>query len=180
MRLRPDETSVQSPRLPPPTLQLGVALATVLGSAPALTMGLRIETGLVWRHFALLLEGRADLPGYADVAREARVGTTLVAAALLPCARFETFYGCALFSGGAVLAEGQGFSPSRSEWVPYAGLGARVGLDFPLQSHFVVRTLAELQAPLTRVVLADPVSDTRYWSAPPVHGALGVGFLALF
>ena len=183
----PPPVTEQPPSVPPkvtssrPRIRLGARAAVAFGSAPVATAAFSADVGVGWEHFSISLEGRADVPVTAAVATGARLRTSLLGASLVPCGHYRWFAGCALFSVGALHAEGAGLAHPAGGSAVLLGAGVRAGLEWPLP---FVPVLA-LRASADAVVNVHPINAARIdgrevWRTPPFAGLLGGGLVARF
>ncbi|HEY3448467.1 MAG TPA: hypothetical protein VGK67_19080 [Myxococcales bacterium] len=162
----------------PVEASIHVGVVAGLGSAPGVVAAgaaLGAEAGAGW--FRMGLEGRADLPssgGYAG----GRLGTSLLMASLVPCARVGLAGICALVSGGALLASASDIPGARGSTTAYVDVGARATFDIALHGPLWLRFQGDLRVPLARTTLR--VGGGIAWSMPVVGGSLGLtGLLKL-
>ena len=168
--------STSSPRGP----LSGLATAGMVGSlgaAPSPAVGVAIGAALRAGSWSLGLEGRADFPTSKGLrAGEARTG--LLAASLLPCAHLGVAAFCALGTAGALRASGHGLVDARQVTLPYAAVGARLALAFPVSPRWSVRFHGDVTAPLTESKVV--VDGDVVWTSPILSAALGLGVAANF
>jgi hypothetical protein len=110
------------------------------------------RVGFALRRWSLAIELRGDLPGSADV-DGGRVSASTMAAFLVPCLFHRIVAFCAIGGAGGQEVAGSGFLASKSSWVPYAALGARIELELPVSAVMAVLIHVDVMAPLTRAEL---------------------------
>lgn len=146
-----DPVAPAKPR--PLASQVGAAVVGGIGTAPSRTFGLAAGVGMRGGNLSLELEGRADLPALTSL-RVGEASTALLVASLVPCAHFGKVATCALVSAGALRAAGHGLVESRTVTLPYASVGARLALAFPLSARLSLALHGDLTAPFTTSKLA--------------------------
>jgi hypothetical protein len=164
-----------SPR--PLASQVGAGVVGGLGAAPSRTLGLAVGVAVRSGDWSLGLEGRADLPASTSL-RAGEASTALLVASLVPCAHVGLVATCALVTAGALRAAGHGLVESRTVTLPYAAVGARVGLAIPLTGRLSLALHGDVTAPLTKSTLQ--VDGTAVWTSPILSAALGLGVAAIF
>ena len=158
----------------------GLALAGVVGSlgaAPSPAVGVVIGAALRAGGWSLGLEGRADLPASKGL-RAGEATTGLLAASLVPCAHLGVAAVCALGTAGALRASGHGLVDARQVTLPYAAVGARLALAFPVSPRWSARLHGDVTAPLTESKVV--VDGDVVWTSPILSAALGLGVAANF
>jgi hypothetical protein len=181
-----DDAAGVAPRLPPPVPDpvpvgssqpvrfrghLGAHLA--LGSAPAVAVGAALAGGIRWRAFSIVLEARADLPASSRAA-SGGIETSLLLAALVPCAHIAFAFGCLEVAGGVLRAEGVNLADAQRVTSPSAWVGGQVGVELPRDGPVRFRGGIAVTAALTRtsLVLGD---GTLAWRTHPVSARLFAG-----
>ena len=128
------------------------------------------------------LEGRVDLPGYDDIAgvKDGRVGTTLMAASVLPCFHRRWLAVCGVFTAGAIRGQSRGLVPPRIKTLPYLAGGVRVGAEIDLSPTFSLRLYGDMVVPVPVTFEEDPPGQLVFWTTPVINGALGLALAAGF
>jgi hypothetical protein len=169
-------TSPPSPG-PPLTPWLAAALLGAAGSAPAPNVGLLLSGGAAGSLLSLGVEARADLP--ADKAlRAGEASAYLLVGSLVPCVHLGRAALCALGTAGARRVAGHGLVHQRSATLTYVGIGARIGVGFPVGDRLSLTLHGDATAPLTRNHLT--VDDQVVWTSPAVAVALALGLHVRF
>ncbi|MGZ3439103.1 MAG: hypothetical protein ACXVDD_06295 [Polyangia bacterium] len=133
-------------------LRVAFGVQGTVAAAPGPTFGFMGRVGFALRRWSLAIELRGDLPGSADV-DGGRVSASTMAAFLVPCLFHRIVAFCAIGGAGGQEVAGSGFLASRSSWVPYGALGARIELELPVSSVLAVLIHVDVMAPLTRAEL---------------------------
>ncbi len=184
LRARREPATAQAP-IPPPAppppeapasaplrLRLEADLLLALGAAPDLSFGGALRGALRFTSIAVTLEARADVPASTPFER-GRVGSSLLALAAGGCYCWRYVHACALVSGGAVRAFGEGFPEASVRWQPYLAAGPRALVQVPLGGPLYLQAHADVLFPFLRSALL--IGTIEAWRMPPVSGALGVG-----
>jgi hypothetical protein len=146
-----------------------------LRTAPSPSLGVSFGGGLRGELLSLGLEVRADLPASKSL-RVGRLGTSLVTASLVPCVRFTYVGFCALASAGMLRASGDGLDQEKTLSLPYAALGGRIALAYPMGPRWSLLLHGDALAPLTETTLT--VDGSPVWSSSALVFALGLGAAA--
>ena len=148
-----------------------------IGSAPADALGFEVQVGARRGEFSLALEGRADLAASTPAAT-GTIDATLLAASLVPCARWRSFAACALATAGVLRAAGHGLVDARQSQDPWVALGARLAAELPIHGTLALIAHADAVAPLVQTQLK--VGGAPLWTTPAVAFAGGVGLAVAF
>jgi hypothetical protein len=142
-----------------------------LGSAPSAAFGLVLGVRVKWTLFSFGTEVRFDVnaPGTSGLGN---FTTSLLTGTLLPCLHKGPFGVCAMVSGGALRAAGEGVSGSQRVTLPSWGLGARIQAEFMVPAGFFVLGHLDVLSALVRASLL--IGTTEVWVTPPVNGSLGL------
>lgn len=179
-----------APPLPPVVrVQLGAGGLVVLGTAPNPSAGFAGFVGLRFPRllpaFGFTLEGRADLGASGGVVALARgaaqARASFAGGSVAPCLHGRWFFGCGVFTIGAVRGSaGEAYAPAEQAAL-FAGLGGRVGAEIMFvegRPSFGVRLAVDGLFTLVRPeVYADA---ERIWQAPSASGSAGVYLVTLF
>ena len=127
------------------------------------------------------LEGRVDLPGYDDIdgVKDGRVGTTLMAASVLPCFHRRWLAVCGVLTAGAIRGQSRKMIPPKIEHLPYLAGGVRVGAEIDLSTTFSLRVYGDLAMPVP-VTFGDDPGQQVLWTTPVINGGLGLALSAGF
>jgi hypothetical protein len=132
------------------------------------------RVGFTLRRFSIAAELRGDLPGTGDV-DGGRVSASTMAAFVVPCVSHRVVAFCVLGGGGGQEVAGSGYLLSRSSWVPYAAVGARIELELAVTSIVSVLLHVDLMAPLTRAELyVGTERPQRVYRSAPVSSSFGI------
>jgi hypothetical protein len=155
-----------------PIWEVQAGAAVSFGVAPTTAAwGFVLGAAARWPWLSAGLEGRADLPATGPAA-SGQARTSLIFASFVPCARLWYFGACAIFSGGALRAEGVDLPDSRQYTSAYLALGARLTGELELGRYFALRAQVELRTPVVRTTLT--VAGDPVWTEPPIAGSLGI------
>ena len=161
------------PKPEPPSAPLrahaGLSLLGCVGCAPSVNTGGAVFFGIAKGRFGIDVEARGDLPASAQAPSGRQVDSALVLGELFPHARFGPVRAGILGAAGALFGDSEG-QRQVSTW---AAAGARLGLEWPTESMFFVRTTLDGLFVLSRVSLR--VDGRELWSTPVLVGALGLG-----
>lgn len=173
------------PVCPPPPrspvrFRVGAGLQVGVGAVPSLaSLGVTAQVELRYRAFSLGIEGRVDpRVGSASAPTGGGVGATLIAAALVPCARWRFLGFCALLELGALQGTGVDIASTYLGTTLYAAAGIRLAGTIPLRSWLALELHLDGLTPLTYTTLS--LDGGEVWATPPVSGALGVNLQVLF
>jgi hypothetical protein len=175
----PDETVPPPPPLSP-RVRLGLGAGTVAsaGYAPGPGIGFTAFARARLGDASLTVEGRADLPSGTDVSAGARVESSLLAVALLPCGHAGVVFGCARGSLGRLRAAGLDVTEPGSTGALWAAVGVRAGIELPIAGVFALRVHADGDVLVTRYVLR--IGGTTRFRYPAAAGGIGLALAAAF
>jgi hypothetical protein len=128
-----------------PRFVAGAGGHVAFGSAPAVSLGVRVSAEAATTRWSLALEGRYDLPASALAIQDATARTSLVGGALVPCLRTRSTWGCAVVLLSRI--EGDAARPGEprvSDAAFFLGLGARIAAHVGLPHQFAIRFTAEV------------------------------------
>jgi hypothetical protein len=167
--------SAQSPSL---ALGAGVAGHAALGVGPGVGAGGALFG--VGRSGAWSLSVEARLDGLTKLSFDSggNATTSLLAGVLAPCRHFERVRACALALAGSIQASSHDVTLPDSDAAPYAALGARLGLDWPLSRTVFLES--RFDGLLTLLPVDIELGGETVWSSPFGSAALGVGAFGLF
>jgi hypothetical protein len=172
----PSPPAPAPPAAPPPPVPtdvvLGAGAALVAGLSPGAAAAFRVSAELRRPAFAIGIEGLASLPSQVS-AGGGQVSASVLAAALVPCARWHWTSGCALIQAGEIDGGSSGLDNPRQAHTPYVAVGARAQLDIPVHPLVTCRVTADLLAQLVQTTLT--VGTTPAWTSSPVGGGLALG-----
>ena len=155
-------------------LRVAFGVQGTVDAAPGPTFGFMGRVGFGARRWLAAIELRGDLPGSADV-DGGRVSASTMAAFLVPCVYHHIVAFCALGGGGGQEVAGSGYLSSRSSWVPYAAVGARVEVELPVSAAMSVLIHVDVMAPLTRTELyVGTERPQRVYRSSPISNSFGV------
>jgi hypothetical protein len=155
-------------------LRVAFGVQGTVAAAPGPTIGFMGRVGFALRRWSLAIELRGDLPGSADV-DGGRVSASTMAAFLVPCVFHRIVAFCAVGGAGGQEVAGSGFLASRSSWVPYAALGARIELELPVSHVMAVLLHVDVMAPLTRAELyVGTERPQRVYRSAPISNSFGL------
>jgi hypothetical protein len=176
----PDPLPPPPPAPPPPRVPtdvvLGAGAAVVVGLSPGAAAAFRVSAELRRPAFAVGMEGLASLPSQVS-AGGGQVSASVLAAALVPCARWGWTSGCGLLQAGAIDGGSSGLNNPRQAHTPYVSVGARAQLDIPIHPLVSCRVQANLLAQLVQTTLT--VRTTPAWTSPPVGGEFALGVVVM-
>jgi hypothetical protein len=134
------------------TLRVAFGVQGTVAAAPGPTFGFMGRVGFALRRWSLAIELRGDLPGSAEI-DGGRVSASTMAAFLVPCVFHRIVAFCALGGGGGQEVAGSGFLASKSSWVPYGAVGARIEIELAVSRVMAVLLHVDVMAPVTRAEL---------------------------
>jgi hypothetical protein len=175
-----------SPPLPAPlqrpNIRLGVRAGVAGGAGPSPAATLAADIGVRGAAWSVSLEGRADLPATASVDTGAKLRTSVLAAALVPCGHWWWLAGCGIVSLGTLRAESVNLAHGKDDSGLYAAAGLRAGLEWPIPSlpRLALRLSGEGLVTLRPVTARRSDDGRAVWKAPPVAGLLGAGAVVHF
>ncbi|MCU1279977.1 MAG: hypothetical protein JWM53_3523 [bacterium] len=156
------------------TLRVAFGVQGTIAAAPGPTFGFMGRVGFALRRWSMAIELRGDLPGSADV-DGGRVSASTMAAFLVPCVFHHIVAFCVLGGGGGQEVAGSGYLASRSSWVSYAAVGARVELELPVSHVMAVLVYVDVMAPLTRADLyVGTERPQRVYRSAPISNSFGL------
>jgi hypothetical protein len=162
----------------PFAFRFGAAAWVDVATAPRPAFGLSFGLGFRVSWFSLEMEGRWDPPAGANI-DGAEVSTARFVGALVPCGHAGYFVGCALAEVGPVWASIAGASTkSGPESALFVATGGRLGFEFPIAPHLVLRPAGDLLIALQHAEIQ--LDNQRRWEMPTVAAGFGVGLLASF
>jgi hypothetical protein len=135
---------------------------TGVGWAPRVVVGASVALGAAMGPLSVSLEGRAHLPG-----SRGGVQVDVLTASVVPCVASGIVFGCGLGIGGRIHANG-----SRHESARFLGIGARVGVRWPVFRRTWARVFVDGVVPSDRTTVA--ASGLPVWQLPPVTGSLSI------
>jgi hypothetical protein len=124
---------------------------------------------------SLGLEVRADLPVSKSL-RAGSISTAMLVGSLVPCLRWTHVGLCALVTAGMLRASGDGLDEARALSLPYAALGGRMALTYPMGPRWSLLLYGDAAAPLTETTLT--VDGSPVWSSSVLVFAVGLGATA--
>jgi hypothetical protein len=161
-----------TPQVAGPRLRAGIRAASAFGVAPSTAFGASVFAGARWTNTSLSLEGQFYLPASRTDSDGIGVQSSLVAAALVPCAHSGKYFACIVALAGGLQGRGTGLNQPQNATTLYAATGARLGFELPLSDIVAVVPSADLMGTLTRTSLR--VSDHQVWSTPVLWGSVGI------
>lgn len=171
--VRMDKTPAAPASETSPTRRLlidtGLGGAFRLGAAPAPNFSVALQGGLRWPYLSLNLEARGDLPASG----EEEFSTSRLTGSILPCGHFKIVAGCLVAAVGREHASTE--EDDGSAW--FAGIGGRLGVEFPLFDPILLRISGDLIATMGENLSVDLDGESQ-WVAPPIYGTFGAGFAA--
>jgi hypothetical protein len=149
---------------PPPLERLPLAIRIGAAVWPELiasgwgSLGFSADVGVRYRFLSANIEAHGDPSLGSQAVANGSVSFARMSGALLACAHFVWFTGCAIGDAGRI------FFPTRPPALPpstsYAAAGVRAGLDFPVAPpRFFLRAGMDLRAPIHPVTYAPPRSS---------------------
>ncbi len=151
-------------------LSLGVGIS--LGLVPGVGVGPVARVTARRGGLSAGLEAQAALsPGGLSFA-QGEAGAQLWRGTAFVCAGVGRFALCALGSGGAFAAQGEGLAVSRAGVAPWASVGARASVEVGLGSPWFLRGAVDVEVPLTRPSIT--VDGVRQWEASSVAVTAGL------
>ncbi len=156
-----------------PAWYAGIDLLGSQGTAPSFSAGATAFGEVRASALSAAFELRADAPAAATV-EGLQASSWLYAAQLVPCVHVGVLSLCGVGSLGQFVIHSSGVASPSSATALFAGVGARVGVEWRLSPGVFLRAhadgLVDLAPPTYRL-------DGAYvaWAAPPVAGGLAVG-----
>jgi hypothetical protein len=155
-------------------LRVAFGVQGTIDAAPGAQFGFMGRVGFALRRFSLAAEVRGDLPGSADV-DGGRVSASTMAAFLVPCVSHRVVALCLLGGGGGQEVAGSGYLLSRSSWVPYVAVGARIEIELAMTRIIALLLHVDLMAPITRAELyVGTERPQRVYRSAPVSSSFGL------
>jgi hypothetical protein len=155
-------------------LRVGFGVQGTIDAAPGPQIGFMGRVGFALRRFSLAVELRGDLPGSGGV-DGGHVSASTMAAFFVPCVSHRVVAFCLLGGGGGQEVAGSGYLLSRSSWVPYAAVGARIEIELALTRIIALDLHVDLMAPITRAELyVGTERPQRVYRSEPVSSSLGL------
>ncbi len=176
-----DEATGAAPPAPTRLLtgwHLGAYAAGDWGVAPGAAAGFAVQGGVEVRHGSLDLEARYDAPAGEAAAQGGSVRSWLLAATLVPCARWSVLALCGLASLGRVQASSSGVTSPETKEAFFAGLGGRIGVEVPVTPLLAFAVHGDLEGNVTRSTFQ--LDGTPAWRAPALLGGVGAGAIVHF
>ncbi len=168
------EPVASTPTSDPLQLLVGVGVLGAAGAAAIPNLGFELAAEVRWKHLALALGGRADLPAGVAVGTGS-VSTSLLVAEVMPCWHAGWFGGCVVGQVGAQSASANNLYQARQTTGPYAAVGARGLFELPLTGSFGLRLGLELLAPLIKTNVYASTTGGSAFTTPPLSGDLTLG-----
>ena len=175
----PTDTASQQalPSQTPSALELQfvgeVGVAGMIGTAPAFTLGPRLELGLIMGRFSLRLQGTFDAQLHdAGLSTGDTVYATHSAAALVGCLHYHLLNACVLGGGGVLSARVHEVVESRTRISPSVFAGVRLAVVPQLNELLFLSVFGELRIAIARSAI--DVNDLRAWEQSPVAGRFGL------
>jgi hypothetical protein len=166
---------------PRPKIRLGARGALAWGSAAAPTAAFLVDFGVRWPSLSISVEGRVDLPVTAVVDLGVQERTRLAGASLVPCYHYRWFAGCGVVTVANVWGEGVNMYNPFGWSKPYAALGTRASLEWPVPGVPALALRLSLDGLVTLVPATLAISArTVVWHTPPLAALLGGGLGAQF
>lgn len=101
-----------------------------------------------------------------------------VLGAIVPCAWFGPFEGCAMGHAGALRVSSDGAPDRSARWTTAWAAGARVGVLVHLDGAAFLRVHTDMLANITPVRLE--IGGTNVWTAPRVESNVGMDVILRF
>jgi hypothetical protein len=171
------ERSANSPaangRAGPSPFAARAAWFGALGAAPATALGGRLGGSLRSDWFYFVAEFTDQLPASRAALGAAKVDTSLLHLAVLPCAAWHFLAGCGFFQVRSLRARGLGIDSPVTEYSLYLATGVRLEIMPELARHLRLLVNVDAVKTLTPVTLRLLSGDV--WQTPVASGAAGVG-----
>jgi hypothetical protein len=162
-----------------PTLgNAGAALHLALGLEPAAALGLTVFAGARRGRVSFALEARYDAPASDAISPGGRLAAEFFGAGAVPCFHYRPFAGCAVILAGLLRVESTGVPGARADAGFFAGLGPRLGLEWPIAPHVSVFAQGDLLFSLRPLTVKR--GEATVWESPLASGRLASGFVAAF
>jgi len=154
-------------------LDVGAGPSLFFGAAPATNVaGHLFARARIGSVFSLALEGRYDLPASRSLAA-ATVETSLVFGALVPCAHYGVFAGCAVAAAGSLSASSRGVSVPRDDSTLHGAVGPRAALEVQVGPRVAIR--ANLDALFTLSQPTLELNGKEVYTLPRFSAGAGLG-----
>jgi len=154
----------------------GIAAFGSYGITPSVAIGGAFHGQVQRGPWSLGLEARADAPSSVPVPSGGRVQAWLAQGTLLGCGQVAFVVGCGLVSGGPLVASGVGLAVSHTRVLPYAAVGPRLGVAWPVGTRVLLEGFAQVAFALPpRALQVDGVTAS---TQPVAGGTLGAAVSA--
>ncbi|AKV00016.1 hypothetical protein AKJ09_06679 [Labilithrix luteola] len=157
---------------------LGFGAYGSLGEGPAATAGAKVSGEIAFARASLGVEVRGSLPSSTDLEGGGRLRTTLVGAAVVPCARVGWASACAVALLARMHAETTDVPRGASENFVHVAVGARLGADVPLASDVALRLSAEALGTVAPFVV--DAGGSHVYESAPLAGLASAALLYAF
>ncbi|WP_437860449.1 hypothetical protein [Sorangium sp. So ce363] len=161
----------------------GLGAVTGLGMTPGLAAGPALSVGARWPAWSVALEVRAlaSLPKTID---KVPMAVSLLTTNIALCHHRQILFACGLSEFGRLRASPDVPLGGASRLNLRAGLGARIGIDWPFSESFSTSGYTDVVHTLIDTAIdrhpGAPGSERALWSAPNVSVAFGLGVHASF
>lgn len=157
---------------PPPLLgQIKAGAVLGQGSAPARTLGFVLGGGARRGRWSLGLEARFDVPRSHELP-VGEIRSYALMGSLAPCVHVHGLAACALFTAGALYAQGRGLASPQQVTRSTLAAGARLAYALPLSRRFSLLFHGDATTPLHIAELQ--VDHVAVWTTPRLALALGI------
>jgi hypothetical protein len=177
----PPASGLTQTSVPRSAAALGIGADAGVGAAVGLGPGVAptVAIGASLRRRDLSLDVGARIVGQssADVATGS-VTAWMWSASVGPCVHRGVLAACAVASGGALRARGDGFVVNVASAAPYLAVGPRAVADLPIGRRLRVRWTGEMAVPLMRIRLT--VDGRDAWTSPRVNALSSLGLAVNF
>lgn len=168
-----------TPPVSPARLYFGLATAVAVNVAPTVILGPAWLVGARVSNVSFEVEGRAFF-GPAFRASTVSLLASVVTGSAAACLHAGMLFGCARFELGALRFASAAELRIEPQSPVLAGLGARVGLEWPVTKHLALRGYADLLTLATPVHLRLAKDNRLLWSSLLLSPSCGVGVVASF
>jgi hypothetical protein len=161
-------------------LRVSVGALSSVDAHPAPAAGITAQLELLVGRFGVGLELRGDPPASASFGSHDSYATALVMVSLIPCLRHRMVAVCALASvGGERISSTLG---AATTWQPWAALGGRLALEFPLWRLLELRLFVDVALPVVRdqLTVGAPGPTIVVYATPAITSAFGGMLMARF
>ncbi|WP_437914537.1 hypothetical protein WME73_01525 [Sorangium sp. So ce302] len=161
----------------------GLGAVTGLGMTPGLAAGPALSVGARWPAWSVALEVRAlaSLPKTID---KVPMAVSLLTTNAALCHHRQILFACGLSEFGRLRASPDVPLGGASRLNLRAGLGARIGIDWPFSESFSASGYTDVVQSLIDTAIdrhpGAPGSERALWSAPNASVAFGLGVHASF